>query len=332
MDKRLLIGIGSGLVSGLILASAGGGTVPGFIILFFLSPLPVAITGLAWGWFAALAAALSAAGVLTIGIAPKTGLVHFLAIGAPVSFLAYLILLHRERAPEPSVMRHQHATVEWYPLGRVLAAIGLIGGGLATIALLAIASTPEQLEAAIRKTAERLFSQAGTAPGAPKTPLSPTELDRFTKLMTIYFGSVLATTWMTLAIFNLWAGGHVARASNLLQRPWPDLSSIRAPRELAIVFAVAVLASFLPGYTRLIAASFASAIMMVYMVIGLAIVHNTTRGNDYRALILVITYVGLVFLQPFSGFLLAMFALAEPYLPFRRQGPFDVDLPPPPPR
>lgn len=333
MNTGLLIGIASGLVSGLILASAAGGSPAGLFVLFFLSPLPIAITGLGWGWFSALAASLSGAGVLAAAIAPKTGFFHLAAIGLPLTALTYLALLHREHHPASSQVppaQRPPVLVEWYPIGRVLGAASLIAGALAAASLLSIAENAAALESQIRELISKWATNSSALPQGTKG-LSAEDIDSFAKLMTRNFGAATATTWMMLACLNLWLGGHVVRASGLMARPWPDLSTITAPRELSLAFIVAVLLSFLPDYPGFIASSFAGAIMGVYVLVGLAVIHNVTKGNAYRALILVLIYVGLIFLQPFSAFVLAMIALAERFLPFRRNGPFDADLPPPPP-
>jgi hypothetical protein len=332
MNNGLLIGIGAGLVSGLILASASGGSVAALFILFFLSPLPIAITGLGWGWYSALAASIAGAGVLGVAIAPKTAFFHLFAIGLPLTVLCYLTLLNRATtsAQPPAYGSPPQVQLEWYPIGRVVAAASLMAGALAAAALLSVATDSAGLEAEIRKLVERLASAPVTMPEGAK-PLGPAEIETFSKLMTANFGAATATTWLVLASLNIWLGGHIARVSGLLQRPWPDLSTIRAPKELSLAFILAVILSFIPDYPGLIASSFAGAIMMAYVFVGLAFVHNVTRGNSYRGLILSVSYAALIFLQPLSAFAFAMLALSEPLLPFRRQGPFDTDLPPPPP-
>jgi Predicted membrane protein (DUF2232) len=329
-NTRLLIGLGSGLVSGLILASASGSTLVGLLILFFLSPLPIAITGLGWGWISAFAASLAAAGVLATLVAGKTALVHLIAIGLPMTALTYLLLLHRERPTDQQTVPAIQSAREWYPIGRVLSAAALLAGALAALSLLSVATTNAGLETEIRRLLDKLLA-APLALTKTTNALTPQDVDKIAKLMTANFGAATSTTWLILAALNLWLSGHVCRMSGLLARPWPDLSTIVAPRELSLAFIVAVALSFLPDYPGLIASSFAAAIMLVYMIVGLAVLHNITRGNPYRAVILFGAYVVLVFLQPISAFLLAVVALAERFLPFRRKGPFDAELPPPPP-
>ena len=329
-DSRLLVGLASGLVSGIILASAGGGTLTALIVLFFISPLPVAITGLGWGWMSALVASLSAAAVVGIAIAPKTAIFHLVAIGLPMTALCYLALLHRDRPPPPMAPTSATPTAEWYPIGRVLGAAALMAGTLAAFSLLSVATSTAGLEAEIRKILDQALASQLALPKTTK-PLTSQDIDKIAQLMTINFGAASATTWLIFASLNLWLGGHVCRMSGRLTRPWPDLSTIIAPRELSFVFIVAVGLSFLPDYPGLIASGFAAAIMMVYVMVGLAVLHNITRDNTYRPIMLFASYAVLVLLQPISAFMLAVLALAERFLPFRRKGPFDAEYPPPPP-
>ena len=331
MNTRLLIGIASGLVSGLVLASAGRGSLPGLIVLFFLSPLPIAITGLGWGWLSALAAAVSAALVLAIGIAPKTGLVHLISIGLPIAGLTYLLLLHRPRPAQAPPRPGTVTAVEWYPVGRVVGAAAFLAGALSALALVGIGTSTAEVEAEVGTFVERFFAAQAKLPDSEAATLGAEERERMTKRLTAYLAPVVASMWLFLAMLNLWLGGHVARMSGLLARPWPDLSTIVAPRELSVGFALAVALSFLPDFPGLLASGFATAFMMAYLIVGLAIIHNLTRASPYRPLILFAVYGGAIFLQPLSGLTLAVLALAEPFLPFRRKGPFDADRPPPPP-
>ncbi|MEO0809094.1 MAG: hypothetical protein AAFW82_00360, partial [Pseudomonadota bacterium] len=77
--------------------------------------------------------------------------------------------------------------------------------------------------------------------------------------------------------------------------------------------------SFLPGYAGLIALGFASAVLFAYIIVGLAIIHNITRGLAARPFILFMVYAGLLLLNPFSSIIVAMIAIGEPISPIRRR-------------
>ena len=164
MQINLLIGLGAGLVSAMLFASASTGTVLGLFVLFFLSPMPVAIAGLGWGWRAAAAAAFAAPiAIATLGT-PRGAIFHVLAIGAPTAILSYLALLNREVVTSDGVV-----ATEWYPTGRIVAVAALIAGTLAAIGLLSTASDVDGLREQMRATAERVLVLSSNLP----TPSAP---------------------------------------------------------------------------------------------------------------------------------------------------------------
>ncbi len=316
MPIAVLIGLGAGLVSAVLFASASSGTALGVLVLFFLSPLPVAIAGLGWGWMAALIAAV--VGCLLIGVigAGRAALFHAVALGAPAAVMTYLAMLNRP-------LDEGEGAVEWYPIGNLVAWTALWAGCLAGAALLSTATDVDTLRRALRATFEQFLTSGGTLPGPS---LDQSQLGVFVELMVMSFAGAIATLWMGVAILNLWAAGRVTQISGRLQRPWPDLAAIELPRRLPIAFAVAVLATFLPGMAGLVASGFASAILFAYMLVGLAIVHRLTDGMAIRPLLLGTVYASLLFLSPFSNLLLALAGIAEPYSPLRRRPP--PSLPP----
>jgi hypothetical protein len=317
MPVGLLIGCGAGAVSALLFASASTGTLLGLLVLFFLSPLPVAISGLGRGWQSAAAAALTGAVVVAAAIALRAAAFHFLALGLPTVVLSYLALLNREGAGGNGAA----AAVEWYPIGRIVTVAALWAGGLAALALFSTASDIDSLRATLRSTFERIFSLSppGSAPGGET--IGEQEIAAFTELMVVTFAGALATLWMTIATLNLWLAGLVTRQSGRLVRPWPALSELRLPRSLPLAFAATIALTFLPNYPGLIASGFASAFLFAYMLVGLAVVHYVTRGMNMRGLILGALYACLLLLYPFSWLAVAAIGLAEPVSPLKRKLP-----------
>jgi hypothetical protein len=128
MHYGLLIGLGSGLASALVFYSAaqGGGWLG--LLLFCLTPLPLLLAGLGWGWLPAAAGALAGSLTMAAIAAAQLGAAYFLAVGLPAAFVAYLAYLGR---PSPN----EADKLEWYPLGRLLAALSLYGGALPVLAL-----------------------------------------------------------------------------------------------------------------------------------------------------------------------------------------------------
>jgi len=315
MPFALLIGLGAGAVSALLFASASTGTLIGLVVLFFLTPLPVAITGLGWGWPSAATAAVTAAVVIIVLVAPRAAFLHFVALGLPIVALSYLVLLNR------GVQNDGADKVEWYPIGRIVAIAALWAGGLASLALLTTATDMEGLRASLRETFERVFVHQFDSAQPGSQSLGEGEITAFTELMVATFAGAVATMWMAIAMLNLWLAGIITRASGLLVRPWPELAALTLPRQMPIVFAAAIALTFLPGYPGLIASGFASALLFAYLLVGLAVLHHVTRGMGARGLILVAVYAALVFLNPFSGLAVATIGLAEPISPLKRKPP-----------
>ncbi len=327
MQLGLLIGIGAGLASAALFASAWTGTALGVFVLFFMSPMPVAIAGLGWGWAAgALAAAI---GTLVVAMAggARSGTVYLVALGAPAAVFSYLALLNRvvevapgQGAPSDSLA----AATEWYPIGRLIAWASLWAALIAAVALLSIGSDIASLRAALLEVFEKTNLAAAMGPGG--RALTAPEKNAFIALMAALFPWAMSTVWFTIAILNLWAAGHITRASGRLIRPWPDLSAVQLPPAMPLAFGAALLATFSTDMMGLLASGVASALMFAFMLVGLAILHRVTRGSALRPAVLSLAYAALLFMPPFSTLLVASIGLAEPF--FRKRFPPGGALPP----
>jgi hypothetical protein len=322
MQLAILIAIGAGLASAALYASASTGTVLGVFVLFFMSPMPVAIAGLGWGWASgAIAATVGTLLASFIG-GPRSGVVYLVALGAPAAVFSYLALLNRQVALEPEAGNGRAgAATEWYPIGRLVAWASLCAGLIAATALLGTASDAAGVRTALAEVLEK--TRLAEAMGTGGRALTEREKTAFISLMAVLLPWAIATMWFTVAMLNVWAAGHVTRASGRLIRPWPDLSAITLPPALPLAFGAAVLGTFLTDMPGLIASGFASALMFAFMLQGLALLHRVTRVTSLRPAILGTVYASLLFLQPLSGLAVAMIGLAEPFLRSRipPQGP-----------
>ncbi len=331
MQLGLLIGIGAGLASAALFASAWTGTALGVFVLFFMSPMPVAIAGLGWGWAAgALAAAI---GTLVVALAggARSGTVYLVALGAPAAVFSYLALLNRVVEVAPGVTPGRAApsdspavATEWYPIGRLIAWASMWAALIAAVALLSIGSDIASLRAALLDVFEKTNLAAAMGPGG--RALTAEEKNAFIALMAALFPWAMSTVWFTVAVLNMWAAGHITRASGRLTRPWPDFSAVRLPPAMPLAFGAALLATFSTDMTGLLASGVASALMFAFMLVGLAILHRVTRGSAMRPAVLSLAYAALLFMPPFSTLLVASIGLAEPF--FRKRFPPGGALPP----
>lgn len=313
MQFGSVIGLGSGLVSALLFYSAarGGGWLG--LVLFCLTPLPPLLAGLGWGWLSAACGALAGSLAIAAIAAVPLGLGYFLAVGLPAAFLAYLAYLSR---PSPD---HEDER-EWYPLGRLLAALSLYGGSLPVLALPWIGGSFDALRPAVAEMVRAVVSQSDEL---RLKPPSDQQIEALADIVVAVAPAAMSIYWLLIMTPNLYLAGRIAGASGRLGRDWPDLPAFVYPTGFSLLLGLAVLASFAPGGVGIAGTSFTGALMFAHLLAGLALVHFIAeRGARW---LLWLVYGGLVLLQPYSSILVAVAGLMEPIFKLKQR------LGPPPP-
>lgn len=312
MPMFIPIGLAAGVASALLFASAAYGSMGGRLLLFFLAPLPCFLAGLGWGAAsAALAAVSSAIGAMAL-LGLKAGAVLLLSQGIPVVVLCHLSQLRREvdvGAPQP--------VVEWYPLGRIVAVAAVLAGLISCVSILMLGADLDQLRAMLKEIVEKVFVKQ--LPGLQDRQLGEKEIAALVELTLHVLPGASALSWLGGFLLNLYLAGRVTLASGRLERPWPDVASVGLPGWVGLGLALALVASFVSGYPGLIASGFAGAFLCAYMLIGLAIVHYSTRGKPGRPMMLWGLYIGLFILNTWAAIALAMVALLEPFHRWRQK-------------
>ena len=326
MPIAFIIGLGAGLASAALFASAWTGTALGVLVLFFLSPLPVAIAGLGWGWACGALAATVGMAIVAVAGGGRSGLVYLIALGAPAAVFSYFAMLNRSVPADGSSRDGGEGSVvvEWYPVGRIVAWASLWAGLTAAVSMLSVATDVAMLRAVLLEVFEKSSLFDGLGQSGKK--LTNEEKNAFVAVMTVFFPWAIATMWFAVATLNLWLAANITHRSGRLARPWPDLSALQLPPAMPLAFGIAILGTFASGMPGLVASGFASALMFAFMLAGLAILHRVSRGHSMRPMLLGLVYSSLMFLSPFSTLLIAMLGLAEPYL--RRRIPPGAQPPP----
>jgi hypothetical protein len=316
MPGFILIGLGGGLASAMLFASAASGGGAGRMLLYLLAPLPSLLSGLGWGSGAAGVAALAGAAGVTAALGLKAALMFFLSQGAPVAAICYLALLAR---PVDAKADPGATTLEWYPPGHLVTAAALIAGGLAALSLLVLGPDLDGLRAILRDLIENVFLKE--LPGFRDKPLTGEEITAVTEFALYALPAASATTWLGSFLLNVWLAGRITRTSGRLMRPWPDLPAMTYPRWMALSLAGAFALTFTTGYPALLGSGFAGAFFLAYVLMGLAIVHFITRGRPSRPFVLWGVYLSLLVLNTWAALIIALLALMEPFLPLRRTSP-----------
>ena len=308
MQFGLIIGLGAGLASAVLFYSAARGSPLIGTLLVLLTPLPSMLAGLGWGWLPAALGALAGSALMAFIANLPFAIGYFLALGAPVAMAAYLAYLSR---PHPS----DAAQREWYPAGRLVAALSLYGGALPLMILPLIGGTYEILRAPMGEFLRRLSARAAPDLGIPQ--LTDVQVDALAELFVYILPGAVAAYWLGIFALNLYLAGRVARASGRLGRDWPDLSSLAYPLGFQLLLAVALVATFVPGVLGVAGVGLSGALLLAYFFAGLALVHYIARTR--APWILWLVYAGVLFIEPYTAILLMLAGLLEPVFKLRQR-------------
>jgi hypothetical protein len=288
MIQIAIIGIGAGAAAALLFASVTSGSLLS-IPLFYLAPLPIMIAGLGWSHWAAMTAAIAGA----LGLGAVFGTVFLLAFsagaGLPAWWLGYLAMLARPVAASNGTGQSS-GSFEWYPPGRLVAWAAALGILVVIIAIPNFGIDADSFRAGLRDALNTVL-RANSTPG--KTISNPERLIEFLVNAIPPAAAVLATVTNSL---NLWLAARVVKFSGRLARPWPQLSSMSFPPLMTAALAAAIVLSFLDGMLGIVGGIVAASLLLVYGVLGFAVLHAITQGTSARPFVLSITYAGVILL------------------------------------
>lgn len=310
MVQILLIGFGAGLTSALLFATLATGQA--FAVgLFYLTPLPILLAGIAWSHLAGAAASLTAAILLGAFLGSWFVLAFLIGIGVPAYALAYLAMLARPAG------NGGEGGLEWYPPGRLVIAAALLAAVAAALTIPAFGLDAESYRSALREAFERVLrAQMDTPADQPLTLPGARDTGLLLDLLVIVMPPLAAVLSMATMLLNLWLAGRVARVSRRLARPWPDLSAMRFPNQAPILLAVAVGGTFLPGIAGIAAGFFAATLFAAYAFLGFAVIHGASRAMPMRPLMLTAIWL-MVMLLGWPVLLVAILGLADTLIDIR---------------
>jgi hypothetical protein len=304
MKQIILIGIGAGAAAALLFASLASGSLFARV-LFYLSPLPILITGIGWGNMAGLLAAAFATLCVAILFEPYLTLMFIVGIALPALWVSYLTLLAR---PADGVSLDK---LEWYPTGRiVLWAAVATATATVFIAISAFGADAQSFHSNLTAMLEAVEARIRTV-----NDLGPEKLFDVEWMAKIIpaVGALLGTL---VFLVNTSLAARIVRVSGQLRRPWPELSAMRFPPFAPAILGFAFAGTFLPGIPSVISSMFAGALVSAFAVLGFAVLHVVTRGIGGRGLVLGGIYAAvIIFLWP--AVILALLGLADTVLDLR---------------
>lgn len=310
MVQIVLIGIGAGAAAALLFASVASGSLLA-VFLFYLSPLPILIAALGWSQWAGLLGALVAAVGLGISFQPFFLIAFLISVGLPAWWLAYLTLLARP------VTNGGSENLEWYPVGRLLIWTAVLSTLVVAAAIPALGGDADSFHAGLRRGFERILRiQTRIPAGAPLVIPGVKDTGRLLDFLVMVIPPAAAVITTVTNLLNLWLAGRIVHVSGRLRRPWPVLSALTLPPMAPLVLAAAVAGSFLPGLFGMLATVFAAALLMIFAVLGFAVLHAITQGLDSRRFVLAGAYMAVaVFGWP--ALMMTLLGLADAVIDIR---------------
>lgn len=303
MSRGLLIALGGGLLGAILFLSERAGT-PGALTFALLTPLPLFAVGLMQGWTAALVATgvACAAVIVTAG---GLGLLTFLlrSVG-PVLIVVRQGLLSRPGA--------QPGSVEWYPPGLLLAWLTAYGLLVLVGATAWYMGQEGGLEGLVRSHLEAVLSALVAEPVDPR-------LRAVFDVMPRYLPGGMIAMWLLVAIVNgVLAQATLARAGHA-RRPTPAFAALALPPWLAVLLALVVLCTMLPGQIGTFGRNGTLVMSLPYFLLGLAVVHTLARNLAARAFVMFMFYLLVVlFIWP-AGLFVVILGIIEQWFPLRRR-------------
>jgi len=333
MQRQFLFGIAAGLMSMAAFATAASVSAPALLFFIILTPLPIFLAGFSAGWQAATIAGLTGAILMTLVSSPLSGGAFAATQLLPAALLCYLALLYREPlvptleepgdskpvvSTNPAPDQREPDKREWYPMGWIVLWAVAIAIVLSIITLAVLAPDFGTLKTMLRERLDT-FIDTQMPQGTTGKTISDQDRDIMTQVTLYLLPGAITITILSSLLFNMWFAGRLLRAGGYLSRPWPDLSAITYPAGTPLALTLSLIAAWtLEGIPGLAASAAAGGLFFAYVLLGLAIIHHITRGQEWRSFALIGVYLSLIIFNSAFLILIVLIGLAEPISPLRR--------------
>lgn len=304
MGSLILIGCGAGLTSALLFSVITTGS-PLALILYIVAPLPVMIATLGWNHRTGLVASVIGALALMAVFNFYTGVAFFAGIAFPGWLFGYLALLSRET----------EGGTEWYPPGRILAAIAFYAAGMTILGTFLIGGDYDTYVRGFERIVEAYAKADPQLVAALGGDSSKADLARFLAQVAPPLSAAISVLF---SAGLMWIASKAVERSGRLIRPFPLLRDTEMPRRVVLIFGVAiVLALVLSDFPGLFARITAASLGFAYALQGLAVVHALTLGLGTRIGILSGVYFTLLLIPGWPFAILCVIGLADTFFGWR---------------
>ena len=304
MWKQFAIILTAGAASGLVFVAPMANASVGLLVVNYFVQLPLLLVGLSLGTMSVATAGVAALVSVSVVIGLAGALLYLIAFVIPAMVVVNRSLLSRAG--------HDGGT-EWYPPGNLLAILAGYGAVAFVAVLIMLAGQDGGLRVLIRDTLVEFLAMF--APSAP-------ESDRIAvaERWAPWIPAMIVMSWMMMIVVNSVIAQSTLVASGKNLRPTPRYSSVELPRWLAAMLAAAFAIWVLgTGDVAFVGRTISVVFATPYFLLGLAVVHQLSRGWPARGLLLTIFYVMLLLLDWPSFAAVAALGFVEQWLGLRQR-------------
>lgn len=274
MARYWLLAAAAGLAGAALFMGGHGASLAGMVVAY-LAPAPLFLSGMVLGVPAVVAAGGTGTVLTLLLVGPTAGIGYVLSNAVPAAILTSRALLSRTA---------RDGTVEWYPPG--LLAAWLTGLGMAGLSAMATSLIlgDAGLEGAVR-------GYAAAVAALVEMP----EPQVFVDVATPLLPGLLVAAWMLMLAVNasIAQAGAVAMHRNL--RPTPDIGTLELPVWPAVAGAAsAVTGTVLDGDAGYFLRNLAVVAAVPFLLQGLAVLHVLNRRMGGGTAMVAVFYTVLV--------------------------------------
>ncbi|MEO0545393.1 MAG: DUF2232 domain-containing protein [Pseudomonadota bacterium] len=283
MSRTLLIAIAFGLATALINFAPTRFAALGMMIAPF-TVLPIFMSVLGFGTAAGIVSSAVATIAMGLMAGPLPAIAFFALLLAPPLYAGHLAGLSRDDSGEE----------EWYPLSDILFRLTLSSAAVVVATALISGLSQDDILRMMTELTTQMQTAGGSAPAA-----DPAAVEQAARQFAAVLPIAMPASILLMLVMNLHFGAKLARAFGWMVRPQDHIPTATGlPAIAAGLFGLGLLASFFGGQVGVVGQILVGAFGMAFALVGLATLHTLTLGNPARTIILVLSYLLLLFIAP----------------------------------
>ena len=313
MRNNLLLALGTGLLSAVLLMIAASGPLMG-TPLAYLTPLPLLILGLSGkNYFAGVAGALAA--LLLFGLTtPMVAVIYFFLVVLPVTLFCDSATQMQRHASYHGAKADPSSAAA----GRLCALISVPPVLLLTMLFLYFwFQQNENTQAVLSKTADAIMVTYQNALIEKNIAISPEvgkQLVLIKNTLVNTAPALIGIFWMTLFLINAMIARHVLKRFTQTSPVAFKLSQIKLPHWVIITFiSSGLIAAVSDGELGLYSINLAAIIAFPILLSGLGVIHLATEKTGYKKTILFSVYT-IILISRWAALMLVFIGMIDHFI------------------